>query len=63
MTEQNAMRAVAAVKQLAANGERVRSSVVARHLEVPDSTAARWLKSAEHLGLVRSDTHRGWMPA
>lgn len=60
LAEQNATRAASAVKQIARKGRLVATSAVARHLEVSEETVGRWLKYAEHMGLVLSETKRGW---
>ena len=60
LAEQNATRAASAVKQLARKGRLVATSAVARHLDVPEGTVARWLKYAERMGLVQSEPGQGW---
>ena len=63
IAERSARRAADAVEQLTAKRTLVSASVVARHLNVPEATVARWLKIAEQMGLVRSRSRRGWMSA
>jgi hypothetical protein len=63
ISEQNARRVADAVEQLSATRTLVSASAVARHLDVPEGTVARWLKIAEQMGLVRSKSRRGWMSA
>lgn len=63
ISERNAQRVADAVKQLTAKRTLVSASVVARHLNMPEATVARWLKIAEQMGLVRSKSRRGWMSA
>ena len=59
MAEQKGRRAAAAVAELA-NGKPVRTTSVAKHLNVPDATVGRWLKTAETMKLVKSKPKKGW---
>jgi hypothetical protein len=63
LAEQRARRAAAVVVKFHVDGKLVSATAVARHLDVPEGTVARWLKYAEHMRLVRSQSRRGWMPA
>jgi hypothetical protein len=63
IAERNAQRVADAVEKLTATRTLVSASAVARHLDVPEGTVARWLKIAELMKLVRSKSRRGWMSA
>lgn len=63
IAEGKARQAAKAVKLLTKERALASASAVARHLSVPEGTVARWLKVAEHMGLVRSENRRGWKSA
>ncbi|MEQ8784812.1 MAG: hypothetical protein RIC55_00875 [Pirellulaceae bacterium] len=62
LAEQRAMQAADAVKHLFA-GKPVTARVVARHLDRPEGSVARWLDAAKQMKLIRRPASGcGWMP-
>ncbi|MEQ8789516.1 MAG: hypothetical protein RIC55_24695 [Pirellulaceae bacterium] len=62
LAEQRAMQAADAVKHLFA-GKPVTARVVARHLDRPEGSVARWLDTAKRMKLIRRPpSGYGWMP-